>query len=221
VKLSPVRIAIVAALVIVAIVVCVLRPASLTVQHTQPAIVRTADPTAQPVPLRMRARPLVYVAGAVVHPGVYDVPDDARARDAIAKAGGAAHDADLVAVNLAAHIADGDEIAVPRIGDAHPPARAAHPRTAHSGGHRRRRSPRNDSARTEPPAARDAPKLDLNSATEDALAELPGIGPVLAERIVEFRALNGPFPSVDSLADVAGITPLHLDEIEPLVTVGR
>jgi competence protein ComEA len=215
------RLAIVAGLVLAAILVCVLRPSSLTVPHAQPAIVRTADPTAAPVPLRIRARPLVYVAGAVIHPGVYDVPDDARARDAIAKAGGAARDADLVAVNLAAHIADGDEIAVPRIGDAHPPARAVHSRTAHSPGHRRRRHPRTDTAPADAPATRSAPKLDLNSATEDALADLPGIGPVLAERIVEFRALNGPFSSVDGLADVAGITPLHLDEIEPLVTVGR
>ena len=70
------------------------------------------------VPPPERAQLLVYVAGAVVHPGVYALASDARARDALAKAGGATHDADLVAVNLAAHVADGDELAVPRQGEA-------------------------------------------------------------------------------------------------------
>jgi len=178
--------------------------------------------SARPVTPRLRPKPLVYVAGAVLHPGVYAVAEDARAADAVALAGGAARDADLVAVNLAAHVADGDEIAVPHRGDPPiAPARSAERRSAGPGhthsAHRRRRGHRGAPAAPEAQTA----LVDLNSANEDQLAELPGIGPILAERIVDFRTLNGPFLSVDGLADVAGITPAHLDELETLVTVGR
>jgi competence protein ComEA len=63
--------------------------------------------------------------------------------------------------------------------------------------------------------------VDLNTADESTLAELPGIGQTLAERIVEFRTLNGPFASVDGLADVAGITPQRLDTLAPLLSTGH
>lgn len=220
-KITPIRAAILAALAVAAIVAYVLHPSSLSVHKTEPAIVRTADPAKPPIPLRLRPRPLVYVAGAVMHPGVYDVAGDARARDAVAKAGGATADADLVAVNLAAHVADGDEIAVPRRGDPRPTRSAAH-RAARTGGAHRRRRPRRDaSTDVAPLAAQTSSLVNINSAAEDELGALPGIGPAIAERIVEFRALNGPFESIDGLADVAGITPAHLDELESLVTVGR
>jgi competence protein ComEA len=220
VKLSPGLVALIAALIVAVVVAYVLRPAQLTV-HPLPAptIARSAEPEPN-APLRIRPRPLVYVAGAVVHPGVYAVAGDARARDALAAAGGATHDADLVAVNLAARIADGDEIAVPRIGDT-PAAAARSPRrrvAGASGMHRRR--PRRRAERSADPSTAPAATVDLNTADESELAELPGIGPTLAARIVEFRTLNGPFASVDGLADVAGITPARLDELIPLISVG-
>jgi competence protein ComEA len=218
VKITPVSIAIAVAALIAIVVAFVVRPAALFVHpNVAPAIVRTAEPTPALPPPRLMPKPLVYVAGAVVHPGVYPVDANARAVDALAKAGGATHDADLVAVNLAAHIADGDEIAVPHIGERATIApHAKRARGGHGrGSHRRRRTS------PEPSEASPAALLDLNSASEEALADLPGIGPVLAERIVEFRQINGPFSSVDGLADVAGITPAHLDELETLVTVAR
>jgi competence protein ComEA len=221
VKRSPGFAALIAALIVAVVVAYVLRPAQLSV-HPAPAptIVRSAEP-APNGPVRTRARPLVYVAGAVVHPGVYAIADDARARDALAAAGGATHDADLVAVNLAAHIADGDEIAVPHIGEAAVSApHSARRRVAGaSGAHRRH--PRRRPASTPDPNTANAPVVDVNTADESELAELPGIGPTLAARIVEFRTLNGPFVSIDGLADVAGITPARLDELEPLISVGR
>jgi hypothetical protein len=110
VKISASLAAVFAALAVAAVIAFVLRPSQLAVHPAAPpAIVRSADPTPND-PVRVRARPLVYVAGAVVHPGVYAVAGDARARDALAAAGGATRDADLVAVNLAAHVADGDEM---------------------------------------------------------------------------------------------------------------
>jgi competence protein ComEA len=151
-----------------------------------------------------------------VHPGVYALSGDARAQDALAKAGGPAHDADLVAVNLAAHVVDGDEIAVPRQGEARSAstARSAHRRTSAGGARPARRRPRRS-------AVANAPTVDLNTADENTLAELPGIGATLAARIVEFRTLNGPFASVDGLADVAGITPQRLDTLTPLLSAGH
>jgi competence protein ComEA len=161
----------------------------------------------------------VYVAGAVVHPGVYAVSADERAQDALTKAGGATRDADLVAVNLAAHVADGDEIAVPRQGEvrAATSTRAAHTKTSSGAARRRQRPQRNGRE----PTSTASGTVDLNSADERTLAGLPGIGPTLAQRIVDFRTLNGPFASVDGLADVAGITPQRLDTLAPLLTAGR
>jgi competence protein ComEA len=169
------------------------------------------------------SRALVYVAGAVVHPGVYGVGADARVRDALALAGGARPDADPVAVNLAAHVADGDEIAVPVRGS--PEALAASGGSgARARGHKRhgalgpRRAKRHGKQRRSrggdvPPASR----VDINTADADTLATIPGIGAGLAERIVAFRRQNGAFTSVDELLDVSGITEHRLDALIPYV----
>ena len=213
VKFSPSLAAVAGAALASAVVAFVLRPAQLTphsaVELSAPHEVVRASPPPRP-------QTLVYVAGAVAHPGVYVLSGDARAQDALAKAGGPSHDADLVAVNLAAHVADGDEIAVPHQGEVRsaPSARSAHRRTPSAGARRTRRRPRRSTVAN-------APTIDLNTADESTLAELPGIGQTLAERIVEFRTLNGPFASVDGLADVAGITPQRLDTLTPLLSTGH
>ena len=159
---------------------------------------------------------MVYVAGDVAHPGVYAVGPEARVRDALALAGGSRPDADLIAVNLAAHLRDGDEIVVPVRGAAPAPGARGHGRGRRAGGSRRAgatgRHPR--SRRDEPPPA--AP-VDINTAGADSLATVPGIGPGLAERIVAFRAANGPFASVDQLLEVSGITEHRLDAMLPFV----
>jgi competence protein ComEA len=151
---------------------------------------------------------VVYVAGAVAHPGVYMLAANARAVDALARAGGATSDADLLRVNLAAHLSDGEEIAVLRRGEAAPSAR----RTAAP-----RRTPKRAKRRAVDAIAIEP--LDLNSASADELADLPGLGPELAERIVEFRDVNGPFTSIDELADVSGMTPARLDRLTDRLTV--
>lgn len=161
---------------------------------------------------------MVYVAGEVARPGVYPVRADARAKDALAMAGGTRPDADLVAVNLAAHVRDGDEIVVPARGaalSAGPRARAP----GYHGAGRRARGPHRGqrhlrSRRDEPPPAG---QVDINAADAGTLATVPGIGPGLAERIVAFRTANGPFASVDELLDVSGITDRRLDAMLPYV----
>jgi competence protein ComEA len=162
---------------------------------------------------------MVYVAGEVARPGVYAVRPDARAKDALALAGGTRPEADLVAVNLAAHLRDGDEIVVPVRGAR--PAAPARTRGAASHGsgrraHRPRRSRRHGHARADEPPP--AGQVDVNAADADTLATIPGIGPGLAERIVAFRETNGAFASVDELLDVSGITDRRLDAMLPYVT---
>jgi competence protein ComEA len=189
-----------------------------------------ADPSAHGGRARRSPAPhaMVYVAGDVARPGVYAVGPEARTRDALALAGGAKADADLIAVNLAAHVADGDEIVVPVRGSPEALAAAAGPRRRGRGhGHRSGGGDRSDAPhhagrhgkhrraheRGVPPAG----EVDINTADAETLATIPGIGGGLAERIVAFREQNGPFASVDELLDVAGITEHRLDAIIPYV----
>ena len=111
--------------------------------------------------------------------------------------------ADAASVNLAQRVTDGEEIPVPRLGEA-PPA-----------------APRRSTARKSR-ATRPAPPdraIDLNAADAAALTSLPGIGPTLAARIVEYRRINGPFASLDELADVAGMTQSRIDAISQYLTL--
>ena len=140
---------------------------------------------------------VVHAAGAVRTPGLYRMPPGARVDDLLRAAGGAAADADLDRVNLAAPLVDGSRVYVPRVGEAAPPVAAG-------GG-------------TGDPTA-DGP-LDLNTATAEQLDALPGIGPATAKAIIEARTRRGRFTSVDDLLAVRGIGPAKLDAIRDLVSV--
>lgn len=118
---------------------------------------------------------VVHVSGAVNRPGLVTVPSSARVADAIAGAGGAAVGADLAGLNLASSVRDGDQIVVPLVGGATTPGQAT------------------DRG------------IDLNRATAAELEDLPGVGPVLAGRIVAYRDLHGSFAAVEDLLDVGGI----------------
>jgi competence protein ComEA len=169
---------------------------------------------------------VVYVAGEVMRTGVYRLPPTARAGDAVHAAGGLRADADPLAVNLAQPLNDGDEVAVPARGAADDAV--ASPKRRRSGSHRHRSGKRHRKHRRAAPAAEalsDAPPdvapvetVNLNSADASELETLPGLGAALAERIVTFRELNGPFQSVDDLLDVGGMTEGKLDELAPFVT---
>jgi competence protein ComEA len=137
---------------------------------------------------------VVDVAGAVRRPGLYRLRSGARVDDAIASAGGATAKAQLAAVNLAAPVADGEQIVVPGRG---------------SGGVAAASSP---SAGSSPSAP-----LDLNSATLEQLESLPGIGPVTAQKILDYRQQHGAFHSVDELQGVPGIGPAHMAQLKGLV----
>lgn len=141
---------------------------------------------------------VVHVVGQVAAPGLVTVPPDARVADALRAAGGATPDADLAALNLARAVTDGEQIVVPRPGEV-----VALPDPGGAGG--------GADAAVGP--------LDLNAADAAALDALPGIGPVLAERIVAWRDENGRFTSVEELGEVSGIGPAVLADVRDLVRV--
>lgn len=138
---------------------------------------------------------IVDVAGAVREPGVYEFAEGDRVIDAIERAGGSLPKADLSLLNLAAPLADGIQILVPKAG---PPV-AGVPGGTGTGS--------------------SSGLININSASETELETLSGIGEVLAATIVEYRTENGPFASVEDLMDVSGIGPATLDEIRDQVTV--
>jgi competence protein ComEA len=175
-----------------------------------------AAPPAGQIAFAQRAAPsevVVYVAGAVARPGIYRLPAGRRVDDALRAAGAAKPDADLIAVNLAAPLHDGEEIAVPQRGV---PLRSLGAGRAAPAALDRRGGRRGGRVRKPAPPAE---PLDLNHADVPALAALPGVGRGLAERIVAFREANGPFASVDELADVAGVTDRRLEALLPYLVV--
>ena len=164
-------------------------------------------------------RVVVYVAGEVARPGVYELPPGSRAEAAILAAGGVRASADPIAVNLAQRLEDGEELAVPARGSAGVSRQSsAGQRTSGRGRHRRLRG--SSGARQRSHKAPDEP-VDLNSADAATLETLPGVGPALAERIVEFRDANGPFASLDDLLDVAGTSPRLIEALQPYALTGR
>jgi competence protein ComEA len=139
----------------------------------------------------LRASLVVDVAGAVRQPGLVHLSQGARVSDAVARAGGLTARAERDAVNLAARVADGQQVLVPTRGAAGGGGGAA-------GG-----------------AA--AGPISLSAGTAEQLDTLPGIGPVTAQKIVAYREQHGPFTSVAGLDAIPGIGPARLDELKGLV----
>jgi competence protein ComEA len=138
----------------------------------------------------------VHVAGAVLSPGLCRLWEGSRVADALEKAGGASADAQLDDLNLAGKLADGQKVMVPR--KAQPEAQPAAGQV------------------TAQPAST---LVNLNTATPEQLDALPGVGPTMAAKIIEYRQKNGPFTTVDELDDVSGIGPSKLEALRDLVTI--
>ncbi len=141
---------------------------------------------------------VVYVVGAVHRPGLYRVPTGSRVADAVSQAGGLTRRADPAGVNLAAPVADGEQLVVP----ARLPVAVAAAQGAPVGG---------------VGSAAPAGPVQLSVATAEQLDSLPGIGPVTAEKIVEYRTAHGAFRSVDELDEVPGIGPSRVEQLRGLV----
>jgi competence protein ComEA len=150
--------------------------------------------TATPGPIQ------VYISGAVVHPDVYSVSSGAIVRDALALAGGPASDADLNTINLAKTLHDGDQVYVPHVGEVPPPAVSAE-------------------ENSESPSSVPSGPININTATQAELETLPGIGPALASRIIDYREANGPFATIEAIQNVSGIGPATFENIKDLIMV--
>ncbi len=150
----------------------------------------------------------VQVAGAVRRPGVYQLGGDARVFQAILEAGGFTDEADQQAVAQAACLTDGCRIYVPRVGES--AAGAVQAPSASSAG------VTGGSAGSSTGSSPGEP-TSLNSATLEELDALPGIGPALAQQIIDYREAQGPFTSVEQLTEVPGIGPAKLEQLRPLV----
>jgi competence protein ComEA len=163
----------------------------------------TTSPPSTPLPdLR------VYISGAVQNPGVYPVQPGDRLVDALKAAGGANPDAELTAVNLAQRVQDEGYYYIPRVGE------TPHPLPQFPG------EPTSDAIPNDFGGAGPNNELiDLNTASLDALMTLPGIGPVKAQAIVDYREQHGPFASIEGLTAVSGIGPATFEKIRDLVTV--
>ena len=135
----------------------------------------------------------VYVSGWVATPGVVEMTDGAIVADAVAAAGGALDGALLDEINLARPLVEGDHVQIPGPGD---------PIAAASGG-----------------GERDDGLISLNQADASTLEDLPGVGPVLAERIVAHREANGPFQTVEDLLEVPGIGEAKLAAMKDSIAV--
>lgn len=170
-------------------------------------ILRSSDPPAPPIE-RVAAEPqvsasasplkqvMVHVSGQVAAPGVYELAEGSRVQDAVAAAGGPVADADANALNLAAIIADGQKVVVPRPGEV-----VSDP-----------------SAAGDPAAGIPGAKINLNLATPAQLEELAGVGPVLADRIVAHRTKKR-FTSPRQLMEVSGFGPKKYEALKDQITV--
>jgi competence protein ComEA len=152
---------------------------------------------------------VVHVVGAVRRPGLLRLREGARVADALARAGGAKRSADLAAVNLAAPLVDGVQIFVPSRSSSAGGARASPGSGA---------SADSGSASGSGGFAGSGRKVSLATATAEELDELPGVGPVTAQQILDYRSEHGPFTSVEDLDAVPGIGPARIEQLRDLVT---
>jgi competence protein ComEA len=144
----------------------------------------------------------VYVSGAVAHPGVYALPWDSRVEQAVAAAGGGTADADLLRVNLAQRVHDEQQIYVPHKSEAVTPVLPTPvPPTPIAG-----------------TSSIPGQKVNINTASAAELEALPGIGPVLAQRIIDYRQTNGPFRTPEDMKRVKGIGDVTFERLRDLIT---
>jgi competence protein ComEA len=205
-----------AAVALAAVLLWALRPRTSAVPVVERMTPTAASVGIGPSPTASAAAGpvVVHVAGAVRRPGLVELPGGSRVADAVKAAGGATRRADLNSVNLARPLVDGEQLVVLRRGQAGGvvaapagPGGSGAGSTGGAGG---------TAGGASGPAA--AP-LNLNTATLDQLETLSGVGPVLAQRIIDWRTEHGRFNSVDELTEVSGIGEATLAEIRPGVRV--
>lgn len=161
-------------------------------------------------PIQLRPAPTlapirIHVTGAVRHPGVYDLAVDSRIEDAITISGGFTENADQGSINLAAQLQDGAQVVVPTQRASAVSSSSTAPQT-----------PQSETQTTETTFP-----INLNTATQEEFELLPGIGPVTAEKIIDYRQTHGNFTSIEDIQKVSGIGPATFEKIQELITIGE
>ncbi|MGO1320582.1 MAG: helix-hairpin-helix domain-containing protein [Galactobacter sp.] len=181
-------------------------PGKSTPEGTTPL---SSAPSGETPPSASSAALQVHVIGAVKMPGLYGLNAGARVDDAVKAAGGTTSKADLSGLNLAQPVSDGIQVRVPAVGEAQVPNTG--------GGAQSPAAPGTTAAALTPDAEA---VVNLNTADESALQTLPGIGPALSQRLIEWRERHGPFTSAADLDAVPGIGPAMLAKLEGKVGYG-
>jgi len=163
-----------------------------------PIIVSTPVPTHTPLPPGTPAPLRIYVTGAVQRPDVYLLAPESIVKDALAAAGGATEEADLERVNLAVQLCDQQQVHIPRQGEEASSATV----------------PGDERTMLLPGS-----KINLNTASVAELDVLPGVGPAIAQRIVDYREANGAFTAIEDVMNVKGIGPATYAKFEDMITV--
>jgi competence protein ComEA len=166
--------------------------AAIYLRRPMPQPIQIIEPSPSPIPTP--AQLAVYVTGAVVNPGVYYLPEGSRVEEALQEAGGPTAEADLNRVNLAQRVHDEEQIYVPEVGEESPLVPLGSPS---EGG-----------------------PININTASVAELEALPGIGPTLAQCVVDYREAQGPFAAIEDIMNVQGIGEGLFNEIRDLITVG-
>jgi competence protein ComEA len=167
------------------------------------------------VPLSTQSQILVHVGGAVYSPGIIALPPRSQVSEAIQGAGGFLPDADPQALNLAAFLQDGEQILVPTIRPIVQASAVEVTEIPLAG----EVSPVPSSSPPTSLTNNQVNLININTATQVELETLPGIGAVIANRIIEYRLANGPFLTIDSIQEVDGIGPKTYEKIKDLITV--
>jgi competence protein ComEA len=169
------------------------QPVPIMISTPAPTATPAIEPSSTPQPLR------VYVTGAVVNPDVYTLPPSSIVKNAIEAAGGATADADLDRINLALQVYDQQQIYVPHQGEATLPVSPPGEQSA--------------------PVHSETSQININTASIEELDLLPGIGPAIAQRIIDYRTQNGAFTSIEEIMNVKGIGPATFAKFEDAITV--
>lgn len=152
----------------------------------------------------------VHVIGAVPRPGLYEFAEGARVQDAIDAAGGLLSSADVETINLAALLVDGQQLTIPYKAGAEPSSQS---------GDENNTFVLPGATDTPSPGGEGEELLNINTASLEELDNLPGIGPALAQRIIDYREEHGPFLTIEDILNVSGIGPSTFDQIKDKITV--
>jgi competence protein ComEA len=157
---------------------------------------------------------VIQISGAVTLPGVYELPAGSRLRDAVQAAGGLTEDASLSTVNLAALLEDGKSIVV-RVNTPTPVPAQLRPSVTPKPAAQNETDPSSTAGRPSDSGG----LININTATLEELDQLPAIGPVIAQRIIEYRTTQGPFTSIEDILNVEGVGQVTFEKIKELITV--